>query len=288
MTENQPPTTDEVLDWRAFLTDRPVGTRAFIDVPAQKHQLALEYVVVSIPDLQLQCPGSCQCISYCKGIKKKAGKFFVGIGEESHGFPTPCDIAIWYSCEKCGTQVKSYMVRFWSLKEVQKIAEWPVFSPRTPAKLVTLIGPDRDFFLKGRRAEIEGLGIGAFGYYRRVIENQKNRLLDEIIRVARHVGAPPDTIDELEKAKAENQFSKAVESVKAAIPEVLYIKGHNPLTLLHSALSEGLHESSDEACLLAAGDIRLILGEFAERLSDAIKEQKELNDALGRLVNRSR
>ena len=40
-----------------------------------------------------------------------------------------------------------------------------------------LVGPDRDDFLKGRRCENQGLGVGAFIYYRRVVENQKNRIL---------------------------------------------------------------------------------------------------------------
>jgi hypothetical protein len=70
------------------------------------------------------------------------------------------------------------------------------------------------------------------------------------------------------------------------IPQVLYIKGHNPLTLLHSALSEGLHADSDEKCLQAANDIRLILAEFAERLSAALEEKRELDDALRRLLQR--
>jgi hypothetical protein len=145
-----------------------------------------------------------------------------------------------------------------------------------------------DLFLKGRRAEIEGLGIGAFSYYRRIIEAQKNRLLDEVIRVARHLGTSPDTIAVLEAAKQETQFSRPVDDVKDAIPPALYIKGHNPLTLLHSALSQGLHNESDEKCLEAASDVRLILVEFAERLTEAMKDHKELNDALTRLVNRKK
>jgi hypothetical protein len=193
--------------------------------------------------------------------------------------------------------VKSYAVRFWSiarslqetaLVDVQKLAEWPPFSPRTPSKVMSLVGPDRDLFLKGRRAEIEGLGVGAFSYYRRIIEGQKNRLLDEIIRVARHLGVPADAVSRLEAAKLETQFSKAVENVKDAIPHVLYIKGHNPFTLLHGALSEGLHDASDEACLVAANDIRLLLVAFAERLAEAMQDQKELDEALSRLVNRQK
>lgn len=289
MTETITTPDVETVDWREFLTDRPVGTRARVDGAARESQIQVHYITVSVPDLQLQCEGSCQYLSYCRGVQKSTGKFFAGIGDESHGRPpTPCDTALWYSCEKCGKPVKSYIVRFWSMNDVQKIAEWPTFAPRTPSKVMSLVGPDRDLFLKGRRAEIDGLGVGAFAYYRRIIENQKNRLLDEIIHVARHLGTPADTISELESAKVETQFSKAVENVKTAIPEVLYIKGHNPLTLLHSALSEGRHEASDEVCLMAASDIRLILFEFTERLTEAMTDQKELNEALGRLVNRKR
>jgi hypothetical protein len=174
------------------------------------------------------------------------------------------------------------------MNDVQKIAEWPPFAPRIPSKVISLVGPDRDLFLKGRRAEIEGFGVGAFAYYRRIIEDQKNRFLDEIIRVARRIGASADSIARLEAAKVETQFSKAVESVKNAIPRVLYIKGHNPFTLLHDPLSEDLHTASDDVCLRAASDIRLLLVAFAERLTEAMKEQKELDEALTRLLNRQK
>jgi hypothetical protein len=286
---SEPITTPDVktIGWREFLTDRPVGTRACVDVATRESRVTAEYITISLPDLELQCDGNCQCLSYCKGSKKNTGKLFCGIGDDTYGRPsTPCDAVLWYSCEKCDKCVKSYVVRFWSMNDVQKIAEWPPFAPRTPSKAISLVGPDRDLFLKGRKAEIEGLGIGAFTYYRRIIENQKNRFLDEIIRVARRLGMSDDTISELESAKAETQFSNAVEKVKTAIPEVLYIKGYNPFTLLHNALSDGVHNISDETCLVAASDIRLILFQFVEKLTEAMKDQRELDEAVNRLANR--
>jgi len=109
----------------------------------------------------------------------------------------------------------------------------PPFGPPVPPRVITLIGPDRDSYLKGRRSETQALGIGAFAYYRRVMENQKNRLLDEIIRVAQRTNAKQATIGLLKDAIKETQFSKAVDMVKDAIPESLLVHGHNPLTLLH-------------------------------------------------------
>jgi hypothetical protein len=72
------------------------------------------------------------------------------------------------------------------------------------------------------------LGIGAFAYYRRIIEDQKNRLLDDIIKVARRTNAPDEAIAALEAAKNEKQFHKAVEQVKDAVPSSLSSEGTTP------------------------------------------------------------
>jgi len=138
-------------------------------------------------------------------------------------------------------------------------------------------------FLKGRRCEIQGLGIGAFVYYRRVVEGQKNRILTEIIKVAQAISAPPEAIAALQAAQSEHRFNKAIDNVKDAIPQRLLINGQNPLTLLHAALSRGLHNHSDETCLELATDIRLILAELAELLGYALKDERELKEAVARL-----
>ena len=194
-----------------------------------------------------------------------------------------------YECKNCERTSKVYAVRsiiqekdrsLWLLK----FGEQPSFGPPTPARVITLVGAEKDYYLKGRRAELQGLGIGAFAYYRRVIEHQKNKIFDEIIRVSERLNASKELLDELVAAKKETQFSKAVEAVKHGIPEVLLLNGQNPLTLLHSALSEGLHAQTDEACLELATSIRVVLTEFVERVATALKDEAELNTAVNRLI----
>jgi hypothetical protein len=197
--------------------------------------------------------------------------------------------------------VKSYAVRIFipvriiatepviidtKVVDAAKLGEWPPFAPPTPSRVNSLIGPDRDLFFKGRASEREGLGVGAFAYYRRIVENQKNRLLDGVIQVARLTSAPDDAISRLDAAKSETQFAKAVEMVKDAVPRALFINGRNPLTILHAALSRNLHTASDSECLQDAYAVRLVLCEFAEKLGEALKDQRELNEAVNRLVNR--
>ena len=198
---------------------------------------------------------------------------------------------ITYECANCQTQQKTFALAILietapddpekpQTVHCYKFGEHPTYGPPTPARLISLVGPDRELFLKGRRCENQGLGIGAFVYYRRVVEEQKNRIIDEIIKVAQVLLATPDSIMVLENAKKEHQFSKAVEAIKEAIPQRLLIAGQNPLTLLHSALSMGLHNQSDEKCLELAKDIRLILAEMSELLGQALKDERAKGGSL--------
>lgn len=198
-----------------------------------------------------------------------------------------------YQCRNCQKTQRTFALavfRAGSSNEEKgialKLGETPPFGPHTPARVITLIGPDRDLFLKGRRAENAGLGIGAFAYYRRVVENQKGRIIGEAGRVAKRLGASDATLKQFEKAEKETQFTNAIEVVRDAIPESLLVSGHNPLVLLHSALSEGLHELEDKTCLELAKSVRIVLTDLAERISIALEEKQELDTAVRRLLNK--
>lgn len=170
-------------------------------------------------------------------------------------------------------------------READLYEVWRKSGPPTPTRLLRLFGSDREIFLKGRRCENQGLGIGAFTYYRRVVEGHKDAILDEVLKVSKNVGAPPEAIAALVAAKEEIQFSKAMASIKDAIPQMLLVRGHNPLTLLHTALSVGVHDLTDERCLELAHDIRIVLVELTERLAQALKDEAELTTAVARLLD---
>lgn len=164
--------------------------------------------------------------------------------------------------------------------QAAKLGEWPPFGPHVPSRTITLIRPDRELFLQGRRAESQGMGIGAFAYYRRVVENQKGRLFDEIIKVLKRIGSADDLVAELEHAKQQTQFTAAVDSIKAALPESLFVMGKNPLTLLHGALSRDLHAGTDAEALANAQAVRVVLVELAERMGQVLKDNRELADSV--------
>lgn len=169
--------------------------------------------------------------------------------------------------------------------QANKLGEEPPFGPPIPSRVISLIGPDRELFIRGRRSESQGLGIGAFAYYRRVVENQKNRIISEIAKVAGRLGADKETTEQFEEAIKETLFSKAVDDIKGAIPPTLLIQHQNPLKLLHNALSQGLHERSDEERLKLATSIRVVLTELADRIGQALKDETELRNAVTKLLN---
>jgi hypothetical protein len=264
------------LTFAEFLESVPPSQAVNIDVIANN----LNDILIT-PDIQLHC-GS----EVCNGTRffrsTVAGRKLV-LQEEAL-------LYLSYRCANCRVSVKIFSLRVY-LTDNQKMAgnayklgEYPVYGPPTAARLIKMVGPDRDVFLKGRRCENQGLGIGAFVYYRRVVENQKNRILDQIIKVATKIGAPEDSLVKLNDAKQETQFSKALASVRDAIPQSLLINGQNPLMLLHSALSEGLHDRTDEECLKIAQAVRIVLAELSDRLSQALKDEAELNGAVSRLT----
>jgi hypothetical protein len=233
------------------------------------------------PEIQLHCSNeTCNGIRFFRCIK----------GSDTQlGYNDSKNIFLTYKCSNCQNSFKTYAATATRLESTDsgslyKFGETPIFGPPTPARLLKLIGPDRDIFLKGRRCENQGLGVGAFVYYRRVVENQKNRIFREIVKVLERLGASEDNLKTLNTAIEETQFTKALEIAKPAMPESLLINGHNPLKLLHNALSDGIHNMSDEDCLGYAASVRVVLGELSERLSQALKDEAELTHAISRLL----
>ena len=159
----------------------------------------------------------------------------------------------------------------------------PAFGPPLPARLLNIVGGDGVLLRKGRRAENQSLGIGAFAYYRRVVENQKNLLLEEFRKAAVRLGADQELLDEIKRAREQTQFSEALKLVKDAIPDGLKVQGDNPLKLLHRALSKGVHELDDEGCLERAQAVRVVLTELVSNMAHILEDELEVKAAVKKL-----
>lgn len=200
-----------------------------------------------------------------------------------------------YRCRNCGTFTKTFAVLFqmnWQQEgvgnfeqvlQVMKLGEYLPFSAPVSKRIEKLLGrEDLELYRQGIRSEAQGLGIGAASYFRRIVDSSWKRLVAEIREAAEKLGMQDLSI--FDDALKENQFSRAVEMLKDAIPAKLRIlNGQNPLTVLYKPLSVGLHDLTDAQCLQQAADIRIVLTALLENLADALADQKELTNAVERL-----
>lgn len=196
-----------------------------------------------------------------------------------------------YVCRNCSRFQKTFALLTFSTvekpnfpTEAMKIGEYPGFGPPVRSNIYKLVGRDRDMFLVGWSAERQGMGIGAFAYYRRVIENQKVAILTEIQKAVQTLQPTSSLIGELEAAKGETQFTRAIDSIKHTLPDALFIEGQNPLTMIHTALSKGIHELPDDECLLLAKAVRTLLVELSDRITQIRKDNSEVRSALSALM----
>ena len=232
--------------------------------------------VLTKPRLKLHCPArSCNGLRYFDAYQTQK----VTLTEKWKR------VFLHYSCSNCRSRSKIFaiMARWNTVAdegEAAKFGEWPPFGSQVSLGIITMLGKNKDMFLLGRRAEIQGLGIGALAYYRRVVENQKDHIIDEIIQLMRRTNTPANQIEKLQSAQKEKQFKKAVELISDTIPKALLINDYNPLALLEQAMTKGAYIQDDGDALQLATAIRKILTELAERLVKALEDQADLDEAV--------
>jgi len=169
---------------------------------------------------------------------------------------------------------------------MMKFGEDPPAIGPAPRALQDLLGDQWQLYLKARRSELAGLGIGSFTYYRRIIEHVWQTVLARLVQVARIEGSA-DKIAALEAAQQQREFTRSMEQAKEFIPGSLYVNGHNPFQALYDACGDGIHEYSDEECIKRSRIIRLVLRRFSERAKAVLSEDTEFRTAVGSLAGKT-
>jgi len=199
-----------------------------------------------------------------------------------------------YTCRQCKKTWKIFAVSVGG-EEIQdgtakinimKYGENPPAIGPAPRALKNLLGDQWPLYIQGRRSELAGLGIGAFTYYRRVVENVWQTVLERLVEVARIEGFS-ERLKALGAARAEKEFTRSMEQAKGFIPGSLYVDGHNPFQALYDACGDGLHEYSDEECIRRSRLIRLVLRRFSEPAKAVLSEDAEFRSAVGALAKKT-
>jgi len=191
-----------------------------------------------------------------------------------------------YHCKNCGESVVHYSL-IWQEDDSGgvfiKVSQWPPLSIHPPSELADALGDeDRTLYSKALINANFNHGIGALAYFRRVMENKVNLLLDLIAEAAKLAGVDEAGLQELERVKATHQVDRKIEIASKLLPAHLKPPGSpNPLDNLYKSYSSGLHGESDEKCLDIFNEGRFVFeylfrnltvgneeaGEYVKRLS---------------------
>lgn len=191
-----------------------------------------------------------------------------------------------YKCQSCKVFERHFYVYVNSeLNEIYKIGQYPEWEIKVDKGLERTLHKHLNTFKKGLVCESQGYGIGAFAYYRRITEEIIDELLDSI----------KDLIDEdnkvkyqeaLEKTKQTRVTQDKIELVKDLLPSILKPNGFNPLGVLHSELSGGLHSESDEVCLEKANHVKSILTFLINQVLKSKEDAKNFTDSMKFLLDK--
>lgn len=199
-----------------------------------------------------------------------------------------------YLCASCGQYRYTFYVEFGIDKTpkedartfsgwIRKIGQLPPWEIDIDRNLERALGDDKELYKKGLVCESQSYGIGSYAYFRRITENIIDELLNSI----------SDLIDEkdkkqyeqaLEKVKKTRVTEEKIELVQDLLPLSLQPNGLNPLKSLHSALSDGIHNKTDEECLELADTIKIVLTYLLEEIKNRRNRAKQFSEKMKKLL----
>ena len=191
-----------------------------------------------------------------------------------------------YLCVHCQRFERAFFLKVDEKKTwFMKIGQNPSWEIKGDSNIENLLGTHSAYYRKGLVCESQGYGIGAFGYYRRIVEEIIDGLLDEIagLLTETEVSAYQEALN---KTKETIVTQAKIELVKDLLPPMLRPEGMNPLSALHSALSEGLHAESDEECLEIAETCREILVFMVNQVAASKAAAKGFTSSMRKLLDK--
>ncbi|MCP9750171.1 hypothetical protein [Ferruginibacter sp. HRS2-29] len=199
-----------------------------------------------------------------------------------------CKVRLEYLCQSCRNFTREFFIYISSnLDYIYKIGQYPEWEIKIDKNLELTLGKHLSVFKKGLVCESQGYGIGAFAYYRRITENIIDELLDSISELI-ETGDREKYKAALILTKKTRVTQEKIDLVKDLLPTVLRPNGMNPLGVLHSELSEGIHSETDENCLEVAGHVREILTFLCTQIILSKQTAKNFTNSMQALLNKKK
>jgi hypothetical protein len=189
-----------------------------------------------------------------------------------------------FKCQSCRDFERRFLIYVSEdLNTIYKVGQYPEWEIKMDKNLEKTLHKHSKTYRKGLVCESQGYGIGAFAYYRRITEEIIDELLESITELI-DLDNQEKYKEALEKAKKTRVTQEKIDLVKDLLPSILRPNGMNPLGVLHSELSEGLHAESDESCLENANHIKSILTFLINQIIQSKESAKNFTESMQSLL----
>lgn len=191
-----------------------------------------------------------------------------------------------YLCQSCQSFHRQFNIYISNdLDYIYKVGQYPEWEIKIEKNLEKTLGKHSSTFKKGLVCESQGYGIGAFSYYRRITEEIIDELLDSINELIDEVNRDKYKVA-LEQTKKTRVTQDKIDLVKDLLPSILRPNNMNPLGILHSELSEGLHAETDDSCLEIATHIREILTFLINQVIQSKSSATRFTESMKAILNK--
>ncbi|MGY3052228.1 hypothetical protein ACVWYG_000418 [Pedobacter sp. UYEF25] len=136
------------------------------------------------------------------------------------------------------------------------------------------------WYYEAKTALKNNYGIGSFAYFRRVIEKELIKIIEEIklLPDAQSIGIQ----NLLDQYNSNPKTHVIYDNIFQYLPNSLKQLGENPIKLLYNQTSDGLHALSEETCLERAKSISTLLEFTIKKINE---EKSTLNDVKQAIKN---
>ncbi len=190
-----------------------------------------------------------------------------------------------FTCVSCRKSRREYHVEQivdGETMRLQKYGELPKKQLERSPVLQRFLEDDLENYEKAVVCLSHEYGVAAFAYFRRIVENNINKLLDLVQEDAQSSSANTKLI-ELDKLRKNSPMGDKIKIANHALPEYLNPSDQNPLGRLYKVLSEGVHEFSEEECLNKAKATSECLAYLVGELTSRKKHRDRFKSMIGGL-----
>jgi hypothetical protein len=144
--------------------------------------------------------------------------------------------------------------------QVQKIGQFPALSIDIPKALEKNLGDlSASLYKKALISRNQGFGLAAVTYIRRVVEDKTEELIEVVARLAESHNIDAEVVKKIRAAASERTtYDNKLKIAATVVPDSLVIDGVNPLGVLYSLVSGGLHDLTEEQCVAIADETKSV------------------------------